>query len=158
MECGSQVTGGYFPDPGFKDMPEPWNLGFPIIEVEEDGSAVITKLPGTGGAVNLMTVKEQIFYEVHDPANYLTPDVVVDFTTTQLEEIGPDRVREVLPHLTLSNAHRAATLAAWKTIAREVAALLRILRLELGPGPFGVPRQFGSLFASFRDLPADDCP
>jgi hypothetical protein len=93
MECGSQVTGGYFPDPGFKDMPEPWNLGFPIIEVEEDGSAVITKLPGTGGAVNLMTVKEQIFYEVHDPANYLTPDVVVDFTTTQLEEVGPDRVR-----------------------------------------------------------------
>ena len=62
MECGSQVTGGYFPDPGFKDMPEPWNLGFPIIEVEEDGSAVITKLPGTGGAVNLMTVNETYFF------------------------------------------------------------------------------------------------
>jgi hypothetical protein len=93
MECGSQVTGGYFSDPGFKDVPEPWNLAFPIAEVEEDGSAVITKVSGTGGAINLMTVKEQLLYEVHDPANYLTPDVVVDFTTAQLQEIGPDRVR-----------------------------------------------------------------
>ena len=93
MECGAQVTGGYFPDPGFKDVPEPWNLAFPIAEVEPDGSAVITKVAGTGGAVTLMTVKEQLLYEVHDPANYLTPDVVVDFTTTQLEQIGADRVR-----------------------------------------------------------------
>jgi hypothetical protein len=93
MECGAQVTGGYFPDPGFKDVPEPWNLAFPIAEVEPDGSAVITKVAGTGGAVNLMTVKEQLLYEVHDPANYLTPDVVVDFTTTRLEQVGPDRVR-----------------------------------------------------------------
>jgi hypothetical protein len=93
MECGAQVTGGYFPDPGFKDVPEPWNLAFPIAEVEEDGSAVLTKVSGTGGAVNLMTVKEQMLYEVHDPANYLTPDVVVDFTTTRLEQAGPDRVR-----------------------------------------------------------------
>jgi hypothetical protein len=93
MECGAQVTGGYFPDPGFKDVPEPWNLAFPIAEVEPDGSAVITKVAGSGGAVNLMTVKEQLLYEVHDPANYLTPDVVVDFTTTRLEQVGPDRVR-----------------------------------------------------------------
>jgi len=93
MECGAQVTGGYFADPGFKDVPEPWNFGFPIAEVEPDGSAVLTKVAGTGGAVNLQTVKEQMLYEVHDPANYLTPDVVVDFTTTQLEQIGPDRVR-----------------------------------------------------------------
>ena len=67
LECGAQVTGGYFCDPGFKDVPEPWNLGFPIAEVEADGSAVITKVAGTGGAVNLMTVKEQLLYEVHDP-------------------------------------------------------------------------------------------
>jgi len=93
MECGAQVTGGYFADPGFKDVPEPWNFGFPIAEVEPDGSAVLTKVAGTGGTVNLQTVKEQMLYEVHDPANYLTPDVVVDFTTTQLEQIGPDRVR-----------------------------------------------------------------
>ncbi|MBV8592322.1 MAG: DUF1446 domain-containing protein, partial [Acetobacteraceae bacterium] len=67
MECGAQVTGGYFADPGFKDVPEPWDLAFPIAEVEPDGSATLTKLPGTGGAVTLMTVKEQLLYEVHDP-------------------------------------------------------------------------------------------
>ena len=93
MECGAQVTGGYFSDPGFKDVPEPWNLAFPIVEVEEDGSAVLTKVAGSGGAVNLMTVKEQLLYEVHDPANYITPDVIVDFTTAHLEQVGPDRVR-----------------------------------------------------------------
>ena len=93
LECGAQVTGGYFSDPGFKDVPDPWNFGFPIAEVDEDGSAVITKVTGTGGAVNLLTVKEQLLYEVHDPANYITPDVVVDFTTTKLEQVGPDRVR-----------------------------------------------------------------
>ena len=92
MECGAQVTGGYFADPGFKDVPSPWDLAFPIIEVESDGSAVLTKAAGTGGAVNLMTVKEQMFYEVHDPANYITPDTVVDFTTTRLEQIAADRV------------------------------------------------------------------
>lgn len=92
MECGAQVTGGYFVDPGYKDVPEPWNLAFPIAEVAEDGSAIITKLPGTGGLVDLRTVKEQMFYEVHDPAAYITPDVVVDFTTARLEETGPDRV------------------------------------------------------------------
>jgi hypothetical protein len=93
MECGAQVTGGYFSDPGFKDVPRPWDLAFPIAEVSEDGSAVICKVDGTGGAVNLLTVKEQLFYEVHDPASYVTPDVVVDFTTATLEEVGEDRVR-----------------------------------------------------------------
>ena len=93
LECGAQVTGGYFSDPGFKDVPEPWNFGFPIAEVEPDGSAVLTKVAGTGGEVNLRTVKEQMLYEVHDPANYLTPDVVVDFTTARLEQVGPSRVR-----------------------------------------------------------------
>jgi hypothetical protein len=93
LECGAQVTGGYFPDPGFKDVPEPWDLAFPIAEASADGSAVITKVPGTGGAVTLQTVKEQLLYEVHDPAHYITPDVVVDFTTVRLEQVGPDRVR-----------------------------------------------------------------
>lgn len=93
LECGAQVTGGYFADPGFKDVPEPWNLAFPIAEVESDGSAVIAKVAGTGGAINALTVKEQMLYEVHDPRNYVTPDVVVDFTTAVLEEAGPDRMR-----------------------------------------------------------------
>ena len=93
LECGAQVTGGYFSDPGFKDVPEPWNFGFPIAEVESDGSATLSKVTGTGGTINLQTVKEQMLYEVHDPANYLTPDVVVDFTTAKLEQVGPDKVR-----------------------------------------------------------------
>ncbi|HEX7969796.1 MAG TPA: acyclic terpene utilization AtuA family protein [Stellaceae bacterium] len=92
LECGAQVTGGYFVDPGYKDVPDPWNLAFPIAEVGADGSAVITKLPQTGGLVDRRTVKEQLFYEVHDPAAYITPDVVVDFTSAELEEMGRDRV------------------------------------------------------------------
>lgn len=93
LECGAQATGGYFSDPGFKDVPDPWNLAFPIAEVDESGAAVISKVDGTGGAITPMTVKEQVLYEVHDPGNYITPDVVVDFTTARLEEIGRDRVR-----------------------------------------------------------------
>lgn len=93
LECGAQVTGGYFVDPGYKEVPAPWDLAFPIAEVESDGDCVITKLEGTGGAVNRRTVLEQLFYEVHDPANYITPDCVVDFTTAEVEEIGLDRVR-----------------------------------------------------------------
>jgi hypothetical protein len=93
LECGAQVTGGYFADPGFKDVPSPWDLAFPIAEVEADGSAVIAKVEDTGGAINRMTVKEQMLYEVHDPANYITPDCVVDFTTATLEDAGPDRIR-----------------------------------------------------------------
>jgi hypothetical protein len=93
MECGAQMTGGYFSDPGFKDVPDPWNLAFPIAEVGPDGSATLTKVDGTGGAVNLMTIKEQLLYEVHDPANYVTPDVIVDFTSVRLDEVGRDRVR-----------------------------------------------------------------
>lgn len=108
LECGAQVTGGYFSDPGFKDVPEPWNLGFPIAEVSPDGSAVIGKLPGTGGAIDRRTVLEQMLYEVHDPANYITPDVVVDFTTARIEETGPDRVRVS----GISGRPRTATLKA----------------------------------------------
>ena len=93
LECGAQVTGGYFSDPGFKDVAEPWHLGFPIAQVSSDGSVVISKVAGTGGAITLQTVKEQMLYEVHDPANYITPDVVVDFTQARLEQIGVDRVK-----------------------------------------------------------------
>jgi hypothetical protein len=106
MECGAQVTGGYFADPGYKDVPEPWNLAFPIAEVEDDGSAILTKVAGTGGRVSAMTVKEQMFYEVHDPANYITPDVVVDFTTAEIDEVGADRVRVA----SINGKPRTATL------------------------------------------------
>lgn len=93
LECGTQLTGGYFPDPGFKDVPRPATLGLPIAEVSQDGSAIFEKLPGTGGAIDLRTVKEQMLYEVFDPAAYLTPDVTVDFSTVSLEEVAKDRVR-----------------------------------------------------------------
>ncbi|NIC06136.1 acyclic terpene utilization AtuA family protein [Billgrantia bachuensis] len=91
-ECGAQVTGGYFADPGCKEVPDLARVGYPIIEVEEDGRLVVTKPAGTGGMVTARTVKEQLLYEVHDPANYLTPDVVVDLSSVRVEELGPDRV------------------------------------------------------------------
>ncbi|SFU74906.1 acyclic terpene utilization AtuA family protein [Halomonas korlensis] len=91
-ECGAQVSGGYFADPGLKNVPGLATVGYPIIEVEEDGSLVVTKPPGTGGCVTERTVKEQLLYEVHDPGNYLTPDVVVDLSDARIVEIGPDRV------------------------------------------------------------------
>ena len=93
LECAGQVTGGYFADPGFKDVTDLARLGFPIGEVDEGGDVVITKLPGTGGCVSTATVKEQLLYEVHDPSRYLQPDVVADFSQVQVEAIGPDRVR-----------------------------------------------------------------
>lgn len=93
LECGSQVTGGYFADPGFKDVPGMHEIGFPIAEMDADGGFTITKPPGTGGVVNLRTVKEQLLYELHDPAAYLTPDVTLDVTGVTLAQDGPDRVR-----------------------------------------------------------------
>jgi hypothetical protein len=93
LECAGQITGGYFADPGLKDVPDLARLGFPIGEVFEDGTAVIRKLPGTGGCVTEATCKEQLLYEIHDPARYLTPDVVADFSEVTVREIGPDQVR-----------------------------------------------------------------
>ncbi|UFN48262.1 DUF1446 domain-containing protein [Roseomonas sp. OT10] len=93
LECGSQVTGGYFADPGRKDVPDLHAVGFPIAEIDADGGFVVTKPPGTGGLVDLRTVKEQLLYELHDPAAYLTPDVVLDVTGVSLEQEGRDRVR-----------------------------------------------------------------
>jgi hypothetical protein len=92
LECAGQVTGGYFADPGVKDVAGLARLGFPIAEVSADGSAVITKVAGSGGAVTTRTVKEQLLYEIHDPARYLTPDVVADFSSVRVAQIGPDRV------------------------------------------------------------------
>jgi hypothetical protein len=93
LECAGQVTGGYFADPGVKDVPGLARLGFPIGEVREDGELVVTKVAGSGGAVTTRTVKEQLLYEIHDPKAYLQPDVIADFSKVRVEEIGPDRVR-----------------------------------------------------------------
>lgn len=93
LECGGQITGGYFADPGYKDVEGLARLGFPIGEVYEDGTAIITKVPGSGGQVTLATCKEQVLYEVHDPGAYVTPDVVADFSGVAFTQDGPDRVR-----------------------------------------------------------------
>jgi hypothetical protein len=93
LECAGQITGGYFADPGYKDVPDLARLGFPIGEVGEDGSLVITKVRGSGGAVTVQTCKEQLLYEVHDPKRYLQPDVTADFSQVKVEQIAPDRVR-----------------------------------------------------------------
>jgi hypothetical protein len=93
LECAGQITGGYFADPGYKDVQGLARLGFPIGEVGEDGSLVITKVADSGGAVTAQTCKEQLLYEVHDPKRYLQPDVVADFSQVKVEEIAPDRVR-----------------------------------------------------------------
>jgi len=92
LECGAQVTGGYFADPGYKDVPDLHMVGFPIAEIRPEGSCVITKADSTGGIVDCRTVKEQLLYELHDPAAYLTPDVVADISEAQVKQIGPNRV------------------------------------------------------------------
>ncbi len=92
VECGAQVTGGYYADPGFKEVPDLHGVGFPIVEIRDDGSFVVGKADGTGGVVDCRTVKEQLLYELHDPAAYLTPDVVADVSEAEVEQVGPDRV------------------------------------------------------------------
>ncbi|TNM61750.1 acyclic terpene utilization AtuA family protein [Aliirhizobium smilacinae] len=93
LECGGQVTGGYYAEPGKKDVADLARLGFPIAEVSEDGAIVITKVEGSGGKVTEHTCKEQILYEVHDPKTYLTPDVTADFSQITFTEIAPNRIR-----------------------------------------------------------------
>ena len=93
LECGGQVTGGYFAEPGKKDVPGVGHLGFPIIEVQEDASFIVTKVPEAGGMVTPDTCAEQICYEIHDPTNYLTPDVVADFQQVKFTQTGKDVVK-----------------------------------------------------------------
>ncbi|MEJ8852128.1 acyclic terpene utilization AtuA family protein [Variovorax rhizosphaerae] len=92
LECGAQVCGGYFADPGFKDVPGLDNVGFPIAEIASDGHCTIGKSESTGGFVTEATVKEQLLYEVHDPEAYLTPDVIADIGEAEVHAIATDRV------------------------------------------------------------------
>ncbi len=92
IECGAQCTGGNCLH-DWASIPDLDRIGYPVAEVAEDGTTVFTKHPGTGGRVSVAGVTEQLLYEIGDPAAYLTPDVVADFTTLRLEQVGPDRVR-----------------------------------------------------------------
>ncbi|MFL5051064.1 MAG: acyclic terpene utilization AtuA family protein [Xanthobacteraceae bacterium] len=92
LECGGQLTGGYYADPGVKDVPGLANLGFPFADVDSDGNARFGKVKGTGGIINRATATEQLLYEVTDPFGYETPDVTADFSTAELNDLGHDVV------------------------------------------------------------------
>jgi hypothetical protein len=92
MECAGHITGGYFADPRKKEVPGMATLGHPIAEVYRDGSALISKVEGTGGVINLPTAKEQLLYEVVNPYEYYTPDVIADFTSVKLKEAGDNEI------------------------------------------------------------------
>ena len=92
IECGAQCSGGNYLA-GWPSVPALEDVGYPIVEAESDGTFAVTKHPGTGGAVTVASVTEQLVYEMGDPAAYITPDCVADFTTIRLEQAGPDRVR-----------------------------------------------------------------
>lgn len=91
IECGTQVTGGV--STNWLGVPDPANIGFPVVEVSSDGSFIITKPEGTGGLVSEQTVKEQLLYEIGDPDNYLSPDITASFLSLQLQTIGPNHVK-----------------------------------------------------------------
>jgi hypothetical protein len=93
LECAAQVSGGYIADPGQFDVPDLHDVGFPLAEVADDTRAVITKLPGSGGRVDRLSCTAQLLYEVGDPARYLQPDVVADFSRVRFTELGPNRVQ-----------------------------------------------------------------
>ena len=92
LECAGQVTGGYFADPGVKDVPGLARLGFPLAQVAQDGSFSITKVPGSGGRVTVRTCIEQLLYEVHNPAAYVSADAVADFSGARLTQTGYDAI------------------------------------------------------------------
>ena len=112
LECGPQCTGGNFSR--WWQVPDLWDVGFPIVEARPDGTFTVTKHEGTGGMVTVDTVGEQLVYEMGDPSEYLTPDVTADFTTIHLEQEGSDRVavsgihgRPKTPYLKVSASYLA---------------------------------------------------
>ncbi len=142
-ECGAQATGGNCLAEWWT-VPDLANVGFPIIEASPDGSFVVTKHAGTGGLVSRRTVSEQIVYEMGDPRSYITPDVVADFTTIRLDEVGPDRVRVTgvrgaarTNFLKVSIAYSDGWKAvgsltyAWPDAAAKARAAARVLRERL---------------------------
>ena len=92
IECGGQVTGGYYADPGYKEVDHLENLGFPIVEFDDFGHFTISKVEGTGGLVSVDTCKEQMLYEIHNPHAYMTPDAIADFSQVRFTQVAPNVV------------------------------------------------------------------
>lgn len=124
LECSGQATGGNHAG-SWWEVPEPWRFGFPIAEVADDGSAVISKPGAAGGRVDFDTVRQQLLYEVHDPAAYLTPDVVVDMTTVELQDLGGDRVR-------VSGATGRPATGSYKVVAASSGGYAADLSVAFG--------------------------
>ncbi|MBD8038587.1 MULTISPECIES: acyclic terpene utilization AtuA family protein [Solibacillus] len=93
LECAGQLTGGYFADPGKKDVADLANLGFPYADVSNDGTAIFSKVENTGGQITLQTMKEQLLYEVLNPTAYITPDIIADFSKVVFEEVNPGTIK-----------------------------------------------------------------
>jgi hypothetical protein len=142
-ECGAQCTGGNCLIDWW-EIPDMATVGFPIVEVAEDGTFVVTKHPGSGGRVTRASVTEQILYEMGDPTTYITPDVIADFSTIQLDDLGEDRVRvhgvkgrAATDFLKVSIAYSSGWKAtgtltyAWPDAAAKARAADRILRERL---------------------------
>lgn len=92
LECAGQLTGGFYADPGYKDVENLHLLGFPIAEMDETGSFIVTKVPGSGGIVNESVCREQLLYEINDPSRYITPDGIADFSQVTFTQQGKDTV------------------------------------------------------------------
>ena len=143
IECGAQCSGGncLFE---WRTVPDLANVGYPIVEGSADGTFVITKHPGTGGRISFHTIAEQLLYEMGDPRSYITPDVIADFTTIRLDDLGADRVRvhgiegrRPTSSLKVSVAYRAGYKAvgtlvyAWPDALEKAERADRVLRERL---------------------------
>lgn len=131
MECGTQITGGYFADPGYKDVPDLVDVGPPIAVVTEN-EAYITKAAGTGGIVSEATCKEQLIYEVQDPASYYCPDCIADLTRVSFRQAGADRVQVIIDQ---AGRPRTDTLKA--LIGLQEGYMTEEMVLFAGPGAIG---------------------
>ena len=143
IECGAQATGGLWCN--WSEAPNLANVGYPIAEIDETGVCRLGKPPGTGGAVNIETVAEQLLYEVGDPAAYLTPDVVADFTSVKLTQEGPELVR-------IAGAKGKPATSSYKvSIAYRDGFASSGTLLIAGPNAAAKARQCGDMLLSRLD-------